>query len=138
LNFLKLLDIFVIPVIVGHIFGRIGGYLIGAHPGKVTDLPWAIFLDGALRHPVVLYEIIGLLIILTIIFKIKNKYKKLNKGVLFAFYVGLYSIQRFFLDFFRIESTDPRTLGLTPTQLLVIFLLIGSVYYIYKKQIGRK
>ncbi len=130
LDFLKYLDLFTYPLIIGHIFGRVGDYLTGGHPGNITSLPWAIYLQGALRHPVVLYEIIGLLIILLIILYLKNK--KLKKGVLFAIYVLLYSIQRLFLDIFRIESTDPRTFGLTPTQILVIFLGVISIIYIFK------
>ena len=126
LEFWKLADVFTLPLIVGHILGRVGDYLTGGHPGLVTDLPWAIYLDGALRHPVVLYEIIGLIIIGTIIYQLK----KLNKfdGFLFLMYVQLYAVQRIILDFFRIESTDPRFLGLTPTQHLVILLFIIALF----------
>jgi len=126
LEFWKLADVFTLPLIVGHILGRVGDYLTGGHPGLVTDLPWAIYLDGAARHPVVLYEILGLIIIGAIIYQLK----KLNKfdGFLFLLYVQLYAVQRIILDFFRIESTDPRFLGLTPTQHLVILLFIIALY----------
>jgi len=130
LEFWKLADVFTLPLIAGHILGRVGDYLTGGHPGLVTDLPWAIYLDGALRHPVVLYEIIGLIIIGAIIYQLK----KLNKfdGFFFLMYVQLYAVQRIILDFFRIESTDPRFLGLTPTQHLVILLFIISLYLMVK------
>ena len=131
LDFLKLIDIFTYPVILGHIFGRFGDYLTGGHPGKITDVIWSIYLQGALRHPVVLYEIVGLLIILLIILYLKKF--KLKKGVLFSIYVFLYSIQRLFLDIFRIENTDPRFLGLTPTQYIVIVTGIISLIYIITK-----
>ena len=72
LEFWKYADIITFPLIVGHIFGRLGDYFTGGHPGKITDLPWAIYLDNALRHPVVLYEIIGLVIIGIIIYKSKK------------------------------------------------------------------
>ncbi len=131
LKFWLLADIFTVPLVVGHIIGRLGDYFIGGHPGKVTDLPWTIYLDNALRHPVVLYEIIGLILIVTILLNLK-KLKSFD-GFLFSSYVMLYSVQRIILDFFRIESTDPRFLGLTPTQHLVIFLFIIAVYFMVVK-----
>ncbi|MEK6858244.1 MAG: prolipoprotein diacylglyceryl transferase [Nanoarchaeota archaeon] len=128
LNFLLLADIFTIPLVVGHILGRLGDYFTGGHPGKITTLPWGIYLDGAMRHPVVLYEIIGLVIIVILLFYLKKC--NLFNGFLFSSYIILYSSQRMMLDFFRIESTDPRFLGLTPTQHLVIFLAILLVTFI--------
>jgi len=131
LDFWLYADIFTIPLIVGHIFGRFGDYFTGGHPGKMTDLPWAIFLDNALRHPVVLYEIMGLSIILLVLLNLK-KFKHLN-GFLFSSYVILYSFQRMILDVFRIESTDPRYFGLTPTQYTVIVLFFIAVYFMARK-----
>lgn len=130
LKFWLLADIFTVPLVVGHIFGRLGDYFTGGHPGKVTDLPWTIYLDNALRHPVVLYEIIGLILIVTILLNLK-KLKSFD-GFLFSSYVMLYSVQRMILDFFRIESTDPRFLGLTPTQYIVIILFAFAVFFILK------
>lgn len=133
LKFWLLADIFTVPLVVGHILGRLGDYFTGGHPGKITSLPWGIFLDGAVRHPVVLYEIIGLVIIVTILLNLKRIKSKLNlfDGFLFSSYVILYSVQRMILDFFRIESTDPRFLGLTPTQHLVVILFILSAILIW-------
>lgn len=132
LDFWKYADLFTIPLIVGHIFGRIGDYISGGHAGKITTLPWAIWLEGASRHPVVLYELIGLTVILLILRWLKSK--NLVQGQLFLYYVRLYSIQRLFLDFFRLETTDPRTLGLTPSQWLVIFLYFTATTIFFIQQ----
>ena len=131
LEFWRYADIFTLPLIVGHIFGRVGDYLTGGHPGKVTNVPWAIYLNNASRHPVVLYEIVGLIIIAVTILNLKKV--KRFEGLLFLAYVQLYAIQRMFLDFFRIESTDPRFLGLTPTQYVVIFLFVLAAFLISRK-----
>jgi len=136
LDFWELADLFTLPLIAGYILGRVGDYLTGGHPGLATDLPWAIYLDGALRHPVVLYEIIGLIIIGSIIYQLR-KLGKFN-GFLFLVYVQLYAVQRIILDFFRIESTDPRFLGLTPTQHLVILLFIASMYILLRLRKNRQ
>jgi len=133
LDFYKFLDIFTIPIIVGHIFGRIGAYLIGNQPGKIADLPWSIYFEGALRHPVELYDMIGLIVILAIIMLIKYRFK-LKKGILFAIYIILYGFERFFLiDPFRTVSTDPLYYGFTASQYLIVFLVILALVYIYKK-----
>lgn len=129
LNFWLLADIFTIPLLVGHILGRLGDYFTGGHPGKITNLPWAVYMDNALRHPVVLYEIIGLTLIIIILLNAR-KIKSFD-GFLFSAYVMLYSVQRMILDFFRIESTDPRFFGLTPTQNLAIILFISSAIFIW-------
>lgn len=129
LNFWIYADIFTIPLVIGHILGRLGDYFTGGHPGKIANLPWAIYLDNALRHPVVLYEILGLLIIVVILLNLKKA--KFFDGFLFSSYVMLYSVQRMILDFFRIELTDPRYLGLTPTQHLVIILFVLSATFIW-------
>ena len=128
LKFLILADIFTVPLVVGHIFGRFGDYFTGGHPGKITSLPWGINLNEAVRHPVVLYEIAGLMIIVIILLYLKRI--KSFDGFLFSSYISLYSIQRMILDFFRIESTDPRFFGLTATQNLVIILFILSTMFI--------
>ncbi len=131
LNFWVLADIFTIPLVAGHILGRLGDYFTGGHPGKITTLPWGIYLDDAIRHPVVLYEIIGLIIIITALLGLKKIKEKNNlfDGFLFSSYIILYSVQRIILDFFRRETTDPRFLGLTPTQHLVIILLVASLIF---------
>ncbi len=127
IKFWLLADIFTLPLVVGHIIGRLGDYLTGGHPGKITTLPWGIYLDEAIRHPVVLYEIIGLVIIAVILLNLKKVGP--FDGFLFSSYVILYSTQRMILDFFRMESSDPRLLGLTPTQHLVVFLLLLSLLF---------
>lgn len=136
LDFWVFADIFAVPLVTGHIFGRLGDYLTGGHPGKVTDVPWAIYMDNALRHPVVLYEIIGLVIIVIILLNLKKF--KLFDGFLFLSYLILYSVQRMFLDLFRLESTDPRFFSLTPSQIMAIFLLVITGYLSYRKLTNKK
>jgi len=72
-----------------------------------------------------------LIIIIIILANLKKL--KFFDGFLFASYLILYSIQRMFLDFFRIESTDPRVWGLTPTQYFVIGLFILAIIFIIVK-----
>ncbi len=130
LNFWKYVDIFVIGVPIGHIFGRIGCYLTGLHVGKVNSLPWGILVNNEIRHPVVAYEIIYLALIFLVLNKLKLK-ERFN-GFLFFSYLILYGIFRFFNDFLRVG--DSTYYGLTGTQIALLVGIVISVAVIYKKR----
>ena len=123
LDFWKFVDLFSIPLIVGHIIGRIGCVLgDGGHVGKLTTMPWGVLVNNEVRHLTAAYSIIGLLIILGILIFLKRK--RLKHGVLFLSYILLYSIIRFIVEIFRFES---RYFGLTFAQYICIALFFGSI-----------
>lgn len=128
LDFWKIADIFALPIVIGHLIGRIGCYIAGEHIGRAANVPWSIYQEGALRHPVILYEILGLIIIAVIISKIKDK----KQGTLFLTYLLLYSILRFIVTFFRID--DPIFLFLTGSQYVSIILFIISSGLLIKRR----
>ncbi len=133
LNFWKYADIFTIPLIIGHAIARIGCYITGEHIGSPTNLPWAIYIDGASRHPVPLYEFFSLILILFILLYIK-KYK-LKEGYLFLTGISLYAIIRFLLSFLRTD--DPLYFGLTGSQYVSIIILIISIYLWRKNETNK-
>jgi len=67
-------DLFAIPLAIGIAIGRIGCFLTGLSDntyGTPSTLPWAVnFGDGIPRHPTQLYEIIFLLALIPILYKI--------------------------------------------------------------------
>lgn len=128
LDFFLFADLVTIPLVIGHIFGRLGDYLTGGHLGTITNLPWSIFMDNALRHPVVLYEITGLSIILGILFFIQNR---VRRGELFLVYLMLYSLQRFALDFFRDEASF---YGFKSAQFITPFLFGLAILLLFKRR----
>jgi phosphatidylglycerol---prolipoprotein diacylglyceryl transferase len=119
-------DVFVYPLIVGTAIGRIGCFLTGLSDrtyGIATTLPWGVdFGDGILRHPTQLYEII-FLILLLIFIRLRSNYQY-KEGDLFKFYLILYLIFRFLIDFIK---PDFRIfLGISAIQ---IACLCAIVYY---------
>ena len=101
-----------------HFFGRIGCFLGGCCYGKVTTFKLGvafpdnvkenIFHYGSKRYPTQLFEAIILLIILvTILFVKKNKFK---------LYLILYSIARFFLEFLRGDDRGSVLINISPAQ----------------------
>jgi len=67
-------DLYAIPLALGIAIGRIGCFLTGLPDntyGTPTSLPWAVdFGDGIPRHPTQLYEIVFLLALVPILYKI--------------------------------------------------------------------
>ena len=120
-------DIIIPIMFIGQAIGRIGCFLVQDHIGKVSSLPWAIFYDGALRHPIALYHILLGLGLFIILYKLKDKY---FDGFLTILFMLVYGIVRFFLDFLRVE---PLYYGLTNGQYLSIILVIISVILLIKR-----
>lgn len=67
-------DLYAIPLALGIAIGRIGCFLTGLADntyGTPTTLPWAVnFGDGIPRHPTQLYEILFLLILIPLLYKL--------------------------------------------------------------------
>lgn len=122
----------------GHALGRLGCFSAGCCYGTPTEKPWGIVfthpqslapLDIPL-HPTQLYEFI-FLIFLGFFLLWKSDRKKFSPrradGHLFADYLTFYPIGRFTIEFFR--GDDPRIWGLTPGQLMSLFILALSVFF---------
>jgi phosphatidylglycerol:prolipoprotein diacylglycerol transferase len=67
-------DLFAIPLALGISIGRIGCFLTGLSDntyGMATSLPWGIdFGDGVRRHPTQLYEILFLLLLVPVLYRV--------------------------------------------------------------------
>ncbi len=100
INFWFITDIAVLGVSAAYIFGRIGNFFNQELVGRVTDVPWAIYVGDSLRHPSQLYEAIleGLVVFLILVY-FRNK-KKFD-GQLALFYGIFYAIARIIAEFFR-------------------------------------
>lgn len=113
LNFMQYANSFTLPLTLGLIIGRIGCLIgDGGHLGKITALPIGALVLGQLYHYIALYEIIIFSFIFIILLKVKRK---------FSFFLILYGISRFMLDFLRIDTTY---FGLTFAQYLAIVTFI--------------
>jgi phosphatidylglycerol:prolipoprotein diacylglycerol transferase len=70
--------------------------------GRETDLPWAIYLWGSMRHPTQFYEIAASILIFGLIWMRKPN---LKPGSDFLFFVALISTSRLIIETFRGDST---------------------------------
>jgi len=97
-------DLFVFPLLLGMIIGRIGCFSAGVYEetyGLPSRLPWAMDLgDGVFRHPVTLYEILFLTSLWLCLALLKKHYV-LPPGALFKMFMIAYLLFRFLLDFIK-------------------------------------
>jgi len=134
-NFFEFADLIIVTAPIGLGLGRLGNFLNAELYGRVTTIPWGmIFPSGGdlPRHPSQLYELFleGILLF-TILWWIKDF--PFKKGTLFCLFLFLYSIFRFFVEFFR--EPDPQ-LGLffsfiTMGHILSVLMGIGGLVLFY-------
>ncbi len=134
-SFWFLADIAVLGVSAGYVLGRIGNFVNQELVGRVSDVPWAINVNGVLRHPSQLYEAVleGLIVFIVLYFYRK---RKSFDGELAIMYGVLYSIMRIVAEFFREPDLQ---LGFLYSNWLTMGILIsmgslivslGALFYI--------
>ena len=76
--------------------------------GTPSNLPWAVTLWGAQRHPVQLYEGLAAILILLLVWPGTktgwSQWLLLRPGARLWVYIALTSLSRLFLEFFRMEK----------------------------------
>ncbi|MBS3968985.1 MAG: prolipoprotein diacylglyceryl transferase [Clostridia bacterium] len=130
LNFWKMADIVAPSIILGQAIGRWGNYFNQEAYGYPTDLPWAMFIDGAYRHPTFLYEFIWNMGVFA--YLIFRRYQPgVKQGELFTSYFILYSLGRIVIESFR---TDSLMIGpLRVAQVISLGLIAVGVLILYFK-----
>ena len=129
LDFWKMADICIPGVALGQAIGRWGNYFNQEAYGYVTDLPWAMYIAGAYRHPTFLYE--SLWCVLIFAYLMYRRYQpKIRQGELFASYIILYSIGRIVIESFR---TDSLMIGSMMTAQVIsgILIVLGVLIYLF-------
>ena len=113
---------------VGHLFGRIGCFLVGDDYGRPSDLPWAVAFPRGVPpttdrvHPTQLYEAIFLAVLAWLL--IRWRRNGTADAIVFGRYLIYAGTARFLIEFVRI---NPKVaLGLTVAQLGTLVLMAGG------------
>lgn len=138
-EFFCLTDILALFIPITIFFGRLGNFLHGELPGRITNMPWGMYFPGqeVLRHPSTLYAafvegflLFSILLVFNFFFFEK---KKLVPGMMTVSFLILYGALRFFSEFFREPDVQIGYIGVfTLNQIfaaciVVIGLLLFSV-----------
>lgn len=140
MDFWQLADIAAPSLIIGQAIGRWGNFFNQEAYGyevSPDQLPWAMWIDGAYRHPTFLYESIWNLLVFSLLLWLRRQHF-IRKGEVFLGYLMTYSLGRFIVEGFR---TDSLMLGpLRAAQTMSIILIIASgcfMWYRRKKDQNR-
>jgi len=137
ISFWFITDIAVLGISAAYVFGRIGNFFNQELVGRVTDVPWGIYVGESLRHPSQLYEAIleGLVVFTILVYFRKSK---TFDGQLALMYGVLYSAMRIIAEFFRQPDiqlgfiySDWLTMGILQSS---VVLLVSLVVYISLKR----
>lgn len=125
----QLLDLVALSLPLAQAIGRLGNFINQEAFGLPTNLPWAMYVQEALRpavylnqsffHPAFLYEALGNLIIFFVLTRCLGKTKN---GHIFLFYLIGYSILRFFVESIRVDSSWISGFRVDQVVALLVFL----------------
>ena len=139
---------------LGQAIGRWGNFFNQEAFGTTTTLPWGMTsseirnylatncptLDSTMPvHPTFLYESLGNIILVCILFYLR-KHSKYAYETSAVYFIG-YGILRFFVEGLRTDSLYISGTAIRASQLLSVILVIGGLLYIafaHYKKIGRK
>lgn len=127
----------VVPFVIFHFIGRIGCFLGGCCYGRVTDSIFGVYFpdipDSGIYHhgqklfPTQLFEAIGLVGL-----AIALHFVKRDK---FPLYLIAYAVLRFCLEFLRDDDRGTTVLGISPSQLIAISVLVVTIAYLIIKRV---
>ncbi len=92
-------DLFALALPAGETVGRIGCFFNSCSVGTVSAVPWAVFQQGAWRHPAQLYTSFVAAGLLLLLLRLRGTLPR--EGDLFRLYLVLFGLSRFGLEFFR-------------------------------------
>lgn len=142
ISFLKILDFLSPAAALGYGIARVGCHLSGDgdYGIEVNGTFWEFLgysyskgtvptAEGVLVHPTPVYEFAAALIIFTILWINRSKFK--TPGVIFSYYLILSGIERLLVEFIRINPKV--TLGLSQAQLISVFMIIAGVFLLFSR-----
>jgi phosphatidylglycerol:prolipoprotein diacylglycerol transferase len=110
---------------------RLGAFLAGKGLGLPAELPWSVHLLDQPRHPVQIYEVLALLVILGMLWKRRGRHP--FPGHASVLFVALYSGSRLFLESFRAQ-TPLGPGGVRIVQVFALLGMLGATGYLYYRQ----
>lgn len=142
ISFWQSADIAAPSIVLGQAIGRWGNFINQEAYGYAVDpdkIPWAMYIDGAYRHPTFLYESIWNLGIFIFLLWLRRRVT-IKQGDIFLSYILLYSAGRFVIESFRTDSLM-LTSSIRVAQaisLLIILIAVVLLFYRHRNKMNRK
>jgi phosphatidylglycerol:prolipoprotein diacylglycerol transferase len=140
-SFARWVDFITPGLALAQAIGRWGNFVNQEVYGAPTTLPWKIYIDPLHRiagyqdveyyHPLFLYESLYNLAIVAILLWVGKRFQeKLRDGDIFLFYMILYPIGRFFLEFLRLDPSSVGLLNANQTLMAVIVVAAIVIFFV--------
>ncbi len=144
LPWLKTADAFAPGVALGHAIGRLGCFAAGCCWGSLCERPWAVTFHnpaahaltgvplGIPLHPAQLYESFTVALLAWWLYR--RSLQPHTPGRILGFYLALYSVARFIIEFFRTHE-QPFPIPIVPitwTQWIALGLAAGGAALLFK------
>ena len=138
LNTFRFLDLVALAAPIGILLGRTSNFINSELYGKPSDIFWAVKfvkVDDLYRHPTQLYEAFFEGIVLFLILNIFFKHLLSRPGIISGTFLILYSLFRFFIEFFREPDAHIGYLALSLTigQIISLVTILFGIIIIYNK-----
>ena len=138
-DFMRYLNILIVTVPLAQTFGRIGCFFAGCCYGKATDAWYGLhFPEGSLCPihtgviPTQLLSAAGnLMIFLFLYYRLTKKNKVEDTG---AWYLILYSVGRFMMEFLRGDLARGFIGSLSTSQFIAVFTALIGAWLIWRRQ----
>ena len=127
-------------IVIAHAFGRLGCLAAGCCHGALTDKWYGIVMHGNFGEqkyvPVQLFEALFLFALFTLLFLNAKEGKRYNLSI----YMSAYGAWRFFAEYMRSDYRGSVGLAVTPSQLIAILMIVGSVavFFVEKLLLDRR
>lgn len=140
-SFLIWADTIIPGVALAQAIGRWGNFFNQEVYGLPTNLPWKIYIDPAHRapgfenvdyfHPLFLYESLWNLLNMVLLLVAARRIKGwLKPGDLLYFYMIMYAIGRFSLDFLRVDASQVGGVNFNQASMIVVAAAAGVLLFI--------
>lgn len=126
--FWKIADLVAPPLVLAQALGRFGNFINQEAYGFATDVPWAVYMHGAYRHPTFFYE--SAWNILVFVFLLWYRRRNEISGRIFWAYLGLYSVGRLVIQHFRVDTTYWGPISVA--QAGSVLLILGAMFFFWK------
>jgi phosphatidylglycerol:prolipoprotein diacylglycerol transferase len=145
LDFPLWVDIAAPALALGQAIGRWGNFVNQEIYGSPTNLPWAIRIDPQYRlpgfenvekyHPLFLYESLLSFANVGILLWISHRQPSWYKpGDIFLIYLILYPVERFFLEFLRLDASQLGGINANQTLMAVVALVAAGWLFLRHRQ----
>jgi phosphatidylglycerol---prolipoprotein diacylglyceryl transferase len=148
-SFLTWADTIIPGVALAQAIGRWGNFFNQELYGQPTNLPWKIYIDPIHRvpgyenvdyfHPLFLYEFLWNLLNMALLLIAARRFKDwLKPGDLLYFYMIMYAIGRFSLEFLRLDASQVGGVNFNQTFMIIVALVAGVLLFINHRRIKNK